>query len=232
MQVDHRVVARLEHLVAEGESLLQLTKTWNNSRSTAAAAAGDLAEWHTKCLSLITRVFGHGSVHRISFAEHAGKKGLPLVGGGFNVAAMVDAAHQALGVLKAALSDYEGGYLFDVRQLVHAEVLDDLLEQAQALHGAGYHAPAAVVAGCVLEDSLRTMCIAEPSIVLPARPKLDGMNAQLAKAGVYTKLVQKRITAEADLRNSAAHGHWDKVEREDVGEMITWVRRFIERHMS
>jgi hypothetical protein len=52
---------------------------------------------------------------------------------------------------------------------------------------------AAVIAGTVLETALRQLC-------------LDRMNADLAKAGVYNSLMQKRITALAAIRNRAAHG--------------------------
>lgn len=52
------------------------------------------------------------------------------------------------------------------------------------------------------------------------------MNADLAKANVYDKLVQKRITGLADIRNNADHGHFDKFKREDVEDMVKWVKRF------
>jgi hypothetical protein len=50
--------------------------------------------------------------------------------------------------------------------------------------------------------------------------KLDKMNADLAKAGAYNKLVQKQITALADIRNDAAHGHYDQFSKDDVSSMI------------
>lgn len=56
------------------------------------------------------------------------------------------------------------------------------------------------------------------------------MNAELAKAAVYTKLVQKRITAIADIRNNAAHGNWNEFKPEDVEDSIDWIARFIEEH--
>jgi hypothetical protein len=44
---------------------------------------------------------------------------------------------------------------------------------------------------------------------------------------VYDKLVQKRITALADVRNNADHGHHTKFKQEDVEDMVNWVRRFL-----
>ena len=58
------------------------------------------------------------------------------------------------------------------------------------------------------------------------------MNAELAKAGIYNKMVQKRITAIADVRNNAAHGNWKEFDRGDVEETIEWVAKFIETHQS
>jgi len=52
------------------------------------------------------------------------------------------------------------------------------------------------------------------------------MNIELAKAGIYNALWQKKITALADLRNKAAHGKWTEFTEKDVEDMIRGVRRF------
>jgi len=133
--------------------------------------------------------------------------------------------------LRAAKDDYEQGFLFDTRSLIEAEVFDDFLDQAEHLLNAGYYQPAAVVIGSVLEDGLRKLC-AKHEIPLSARPKLDTMNADLAKRGVYNKLTQKRVTTLADVRNKAAHGEWDQFTRDDVEDMLRNVRQFMETHFA
>ena len=135
------------------------------------------------------------------------------------------------GILKAAKEDLEHGYIEDVRDLVAGELFSDFLEQSSELLEAGYPGPAAVLAGAVLEDHLRKLCNAR-EIELPAKPKLDSMNAQLAKAGLYGRLTQKKLTAVADIRNSAAHGRWDDFQTEDVADMIKWVGGFLEAHLG
>jgi hypothetical protein len=47
---------------------------------------------------------------------------------------------------------------------------------------------------------------------------------------VYDKNMQKRITALAGIRNSAAHGEGESLKREDVATMIGDVRRFLTDH--
>lgn len=140
-------------------------------------------------------------------------------------------AYRAQGVLRAAREDYCGGHLFQVRRLVEAEIFDGFLEQAEYLLDLGYYQAAAVIAGGVLEDGLRKLC-ERNGIQITAKPKLDTMNADLAKAGMFSTLVQKRITALADLRNKAAHGQWDEFESKDVAEMVAAVRRLMEEHFA
>lgn len=126
-------------------------------------------------------------------------------------------------VLLAAKEDYEGGYLNKIRQLVQAEVFDSELEQAEELLNSGYITAAAVIAGVVLETGMREMCVDRGLQV----GKLDKMNADLAKAGAYNKLMQKQITALADIRNSAAHGKSDQFAKDDVSSIIRDVQKIL-----
>jgi hypothetical protein len=172
-------------------------------------------QWFTSSQSILCRGLGSDSAHYKNFSEIAGKK------------LTFSPVRRGQGILRAALEDLRHGHLFDVRRLIAAEVSADFLEQAAELHSASYNGPAALVAGCVLEDCLRRLC-GKHELALPARPKLDTMNADLARASVYNKLTQKRITAIADIRNNAAHGKWDQFDQADVKDMIDWVATFVE----
>src|SRR5690606_32506859 len=130
---------------------------------------------------------------------------------------------QMKAVFMAAKEDFEGGYLNSVRNLVQAEVFDNELDQAKELLSSGYAAAAAVIAGVVLETTLRNMC-RDNGIPLG---KLDKMNADLTKQGVYNSLTQKRITALAGVRNSAAHGKTEEFSKGDVNSMINEIERFV-----
>ncbi len=126
-------------------------------------------------------------------------------------------------VFEAAKEDFEGGYLASIRNLVQAEVFDTELEQAKELLSAGYYPAAAVIAGVVLETTLRQL-VSSHGIPIG---KLDKMNADLAKAGQYNSLVQKRITSIAAIRNSAAHGDHTAFNKRDVELMVEEVSRLV-----
>ena len=131
-------------------------------------------------------------------------------------------------VFLAALDDFKGGYMTSLKSLIQAEVFDSELEQADELLKSGYKVAAAVIAGVVLETSLRDLCTQKG---IP-HSKLDKMNADLAKNGVYNKLQQKRITALADIRNSAAHGKPEEFSENDVKMMITEIEQFLAKHLT
>jgi hypothetical protein len=59
----------------------------------------------------------------------------------------------------------------------------------------------------------------------------NGLNADIGRAGIYDKLVHKRITALAELRNNADHGHFEKVSKDDAEDLVRYVRRFCADHL-
>lgn len=174
----------------------------------------DLLNWRVKVRHLIVSVCGSDSQHLKLFADHE-KGGMYTTN--------YEVFRELRAVFLAAKEDYEGGYLQSLKHLVQAEVFESELEQASELLSAGYMIAAAVISGVVLETGLREMC-ADRGII-PG--KLDKMNADLARAGVYSRLVQKQITALADIRNSAAHGKVDQFTRDDVFAMIRDVQRIL-----
>ena len=128
----------------------------------------------------------------------------------------------------ALKEDYEKGYLSSIETLVQAEVFESQLEQAEELLKNGYILASAVIAGVVLETAIRELCTQENI----THDTLNKMNADLTKAGVYNKLQQKRITALADIRNSAAHGKPEKFTKEDVKMMIRDIEQFLATQLS
>ena len=179
----------------------------------------DFIEWSVKAKHLLDFVCDKKSEHSAAFIEER------------KTVAMDDnhkIITRLLAVVKAAKDDFDGGFLTSFRNLIQAEVYSDELEQARELHKAGYIAPAAVVAGVVLETTLRNFCISKE---LPIG-SMDRMNADLTKAGQYNTLTQKKITALAAIRNSAAHGKVDEYTTVDVKGMIDDIERLLESWLT
>ncbi len=223
MKLDEKILRRFEELIEKGQEVLKTRSKQSEDGGIYLSDYGvdcELShEWGASCLNILKRVFGSNSDHYKRFDRL------------FENFVVSEPIKKAMGIIKSAKEEYQNGFLFDTRTLIEAEVFDDFLEQAQYLFNAGYFQVAAVIAGCVLEDCLRKLCLRE-NISLSPKPKLDLMNSELAKKGIYNKLIQKKITALADLRNKAAHTKWGEFSSNDVEEMLTQVRAFIENFFS
>ena len=181
-----------------------------------------LSSLQTRCLAAIERIAGRHSVYFEKIKEVEGTNNWYLE----------EKLDAEVGVAKALLTDIRNGYLKSFEETIHGDLFADYLEMAAHLAENGYKDPAAVVAGSTLEAHLRKLCgkygVGELSDGRPKRA--DRMNADLEKAGVYTKAYQKGITAWLDIRNSAAHGKYDEYALEQVKILIDSVRDFIIRH--
>lgn len=140
------------------------------------------------------------------------------------------------GVLSGLYEDLKAGNLRSFSELIHADVFSEYIEMAEYLLEEGYKDPAAVITGSTLEEHLRKLCIKNGiDIEIMSSGKLrskkaDGMNSDLAKQGVYSKLEQKSVTAWLDLRNKAAHAKYSEYNDSQVNQMIMGVRDFIIRN--
>lgn len=207
---------RFHELAAQAESLAATKQTKHSSYSGSYEEVDPdlLLGWCVKTRNLLSSACGKESEHFKMFIEAEKPRSYESNPARFN---------RVRAVFLAAKEDFEGGYLNSVRNLVEAEVFSTELEQARELQSAGYRVPAAVICGVVLETNIRRLCGARS---LPIG-KLDKMNADLAKAGQYNTLVQKRITALAAIRNSAAHGNETEFDEADVRAMIDEVERLV-----
>jgi hypothetical protein len=136
-----------------------------------------------------------------------------------------------IGVVKALRHDIDAGFLQSVVELVHAAVFGDFLEMALHLQESGYKDAAAVICGSTLEGHLRGLSnkYGLPVEVSGKPKKADLLNAELTKAGAYSALDQKNVTAWLALRNKAAHGDYSQYTADQVALFISGVGDFMAR---
>ncbi len=216
MNLDERMRVRLTALVEKGEAVLA-TYVWfplGNVRNLPNLDGQQFAEWRSQSLVCLTQVFGPAHEYTASFtaltSEHAYSHSVKA----------------GLGILQAALEDVEQGHLAALHDMATAEVFSDFLDQADHLLAHGYSAPAASLAGAVLENGLRSLA-ERNEIPIKPRDDLSALNSKLAAKTVYNRLRQKQIAVWIDVRNLADHGRFEEVTREDVAELVGGVRNFL-----
>lgn len=139
-----------------------------------------------------------------------------------------------IGTIIALKSDLQNDYLKSYSEIIQSEVFSDYLDMANHLLSEGYKDPAAVLTGSTLKVHLRELCISNKIDIevvntkgISNPKKADLMNADLAKANIYSSAYQKQIIAWLDLRNKAAHGKYSEYKPEEVALMLQGIRQFI-----
>lgn len=212
--INNKLIKRFDELLCQAVDLEATKQHRQGAMSDGDYVDNDLyLAWKAKAKNLLVLACGEQSEHYKAFTSN--EKG----NYGTNAQILINLKS----LMAGAKEDYAGGYCSPARSLIQAEVFDSELDQATELLNSGYHPAAAVIAGVVLETTIRQMCDEEGIV----HGKLDKMNSDLTKAGRYNVLVQKQVTALADLRNKAAHGQNDQFSKDDVKNMIAEISRFV-----
>lgn len=174
-----------------------------------------------RALAAITRASGKNSI----YIEEANRY---IVQGGFPTYIL----RPIIGVAEALLADLKAGYIQSMEEIIHGEIFADFLEMAEYLVNSGYKDASAVIAGSTLEAHLKQLANTYGvAIENTGKPKkADTINSDLVKAGAYSKLDQKNVTAWLGLRNDAAHGDYSKYDNNQVKLLISSIRDFITRN--
>lgn len=219
MKVDD-LVKRVDQLIIMGQEVLATRRhmDWGGDFIDSGLMGG----FRSASLSFIERIYGSSHPHFSEVKEGAD-------------GSRPSDAEKCIAVLRAMRSEIEGGWLFSIKGLITAEVFADFIEMAEHLLDAGYKDPAAVMCGGVLEEHLRQLCLKHKIETVILRDgkevpkKADTLNADLARAEIYTKLDQKMIIGWLDLRNKAAHGQYDEYTADQVKNLLSSVVEFTAR---
>lgn len=188
------------------------------------------AQWRAQVITLLSQIYRPSFLSKILSD--------PSVNDGNRLAGF----QSLVGVFKAAYEDFNNGMLSDLQAEVEGQISVDFLQQAEALlderSEVDYsYIPAAVLAGAVIEKSLRTLCARQDPAIDVNNENGKAKKAQrllddLKKASVFTPVEAKQIESWLAIRNSAAHGKNDEFTRNDVASMIRGITDFLAKHMG
>ena len=216
------LIRRIDELIAMGQEVQKTQYSEGDRFPLQYVKDAPMTGFRTACLSFIERVYEKEHTH---FAQFSTKTD----------AHFFSDSERALAILAAIRSELKGGWLFDIKGLVAAELFSDFLDQSEHLLEQGYKDAAAVMIGSVLEEHLRQLCIrheVQVSDIKDGKPvprKADRLNSELARIAVYSALDSKQVTAWLGLRNDAAHGHYDYFTKEQVHNLLRGVIEFMTR---
>jgi hypothetical protein len=218
MEFEQELCERIDALLRKGDQVLSTHKP--NPPNVIAFSTldhGTFVEWQTQCLSFLNGLLPKDHTYVEQFRSE--------VKIGFR-----SSVEAGLGVLRALREDIVGGYLRRFATFIQADVFTDFLEMAQHLLESGYKDAAALLSSAVLEQGLRRITMTR-GITVRSKDDMGSLNQRCADAGIYNRLMQKKVQVWNDIRNNAAHGHFDQYTEEDVTAMLSGVRDFLASHL-
>lgn len=140
--------------------------------------------------------------------------------------AVVPQFDQQLAILKATSTRFSSS-LYEIKQLVQADLFDDEIEASKELLKSKFYRAAGIVAGVVLEKHLRQVCSDHNIKLNKKNPTLNDLNEALKKAEVIDLSVWRRISLLADLRNLCAHHNEKEPKSDQINDLIEGTIRAI-----
>lgn len=115
--------------------------------------------------------------------------------------------------------------LYDIKTLLHADLMDDELHAAEELNKKGFQRGAGAMAGVVLEAHLAAVC--ERHGIKPSKkdPAIADLNDTLKAASVADVAQWRFVQHLGDLRNKCDHKKATDPTKDDVIELIEGVRK-------
>lgn len=131
---------------------------------------------------------------------------------------------QQLSILKAAESRFESS-LFDMRQMLQADLLDSEIDAAEELSKYKFLRAAGAVAGVVLERHLGQVCSDHQCSPLKKNPTISDFNDALKTHGAIDVPQWRFVQHLADIRNLCDHSKVPEPTKAQVDDLIAGVKK-------
>ncbi len=131
---------------------------------------------------------------------------------------------QQLAIIQAAKARFESS-LFDIRQLVQADLLDSEIDAAEVLAKHKFTRAAGALAGVVLERHLSQVCIDRKLATGKKNPTISDFNETLKVAGVIDLPQWRFVQHLADIRNVCDHSRAPEPTPEQVSDLLAGVKK-------
>ena len=140
--------------------------------------------------------------------------------------AAIPQLRQQIAILKAVEARFESS-LFDIRQLVQADLFDSELDAARELVKNRFARAAGAMAGVVLERHLAQVCANHAIVVTKKAPTISDLNDLLRKANVLDVPQWRFIQHLGDIRNLCDHNKAAEPTPAQVEDLVSGVEKLV-----
>ena len=157
-------------------------------------------------------------------------QGLTVITGGWakekivGPEAAIPRFRQQLAILNAVKARFESS-LFDIRQLVQADLFDSELDAAEELAKNKFARASGAVAGVVLERHLAQVCENHDIKLTKKAPAISDLNDALKNANVFDVSQWRFVQHLGDIRNLCDHNKKTEPTLDQVNDLVAGVKK-------
>jgi hypothetical protein len=152
--------------------------------------------------------------------------GVQRVDGSVTISAGYPKFQTQLAILNACVERFTSS-LFEIRQLVQADMFDSEIEAGRALLKHGFGRAAGAIAGVVLEKHLRQVCEDHRISISKKHPGISDLNELLKSGAVITIPQWRHITLMGDIRNLCDHSKDKDPSKEQITDLLDGVDKIL-----
>lgn len=138
--------------------------------------------------------------------------------------AAISQFQQQLNILKSASKRFKSS-LFDIKQVIQADLFDSELDAARELNKKGFVRGAGAIAGVVLEGHLSQICENHNVKIRKKNPAINDFNELLKKEDIIEVSIWRSIQYLGDLRNKCDHKKEKEPTKNEIEELINGVEK-------
>jgi len=212
MDIETKYISRFSELA---EEMMKIRIHTKGQRGLAQVDFLEWQKWVTKSLHLIESTLGSESDHY---------KNLRHIWNSFSVT-QPTLLEGAKGILLAAKSDFEDGFIFSIEKSISGEIFGDFIRLAKEAMDQENKDVAAVLACAALEDSVQKYALRH-GLEVNDKTMSEVINA-LKSNNLVSGTKKSLLERMPKIRNLAMHAKWEKIRSEDVSAVIGYVERFL-----
>ncbi len=135
-----------------------------------------------------------------------------------------------IGIAKSCKKKFESS-LFDIKQLLQADIFDSELDASKELNKKGFFRGAGAIAGVILESHLSQVCHNHNIKVNKKNLTINYYNDLLKSEGIFSIELFRHIQLLGDLRNKCDHKKSQDPTKQNIEDLINGVEKIIKTKM-
>lgn len=133
---------------------------------------------------------------------------------------------QQLYIVKSLKACFESS-LFNIKELLQADIFDSELDGAKELYKNGFYRAAGALCGVILERHFAEVCVAHSIKIKNTTPGISEFNDRLKEENVVDNKTYLLIQRLGSIRNLCDHNKKQEPTREDIDDLINGTDKVI-----